>query len=155
MDPKQRRDLKSEALHRHGALNPTPERVTDPLFEGDEFFDSRDLVQVKYEMLRLVRTTDEAVSRACAAFGCSRPTFYKAQAAFTQRGLPGLVPSKRGPRGGHKLTREALERLDEALAADPSLTTSELARIVGERFGVTVHARTIQRALARKKGGRR
>jgi hypothetical protein len=43
-------------------LNPSPERVTDELFQ--EFFDPRDLVQVKYEMLRRVQTEGQPVGRS-------------------------------------------------------------------------------------------
>src|SRR4051812_49751372 len=35
-----------------GTLNPRADDVRDPAFVDSEFFDPRDLVQVKYEMLR-------------------------------------------------------------------------------------------------------
>ena len=47
-------ESKREALRRKGALNLRPERVRDELFHDHRFFDSRDLVQVHYEMLRRV-----------------------------------------------------------------------------------------------------
>jgi hypothetical protein len=40
-------DAKGESLRRQGVLNPRPQKVTDPLFRRSEFFDPRDLVQVK------------------------------------------------------------------------------------------------------------
>jgi hypothetical protein len=43
---------KVKALLEEGTLNPTPDKVRDPKFRENEFFDPRDLVQVKYEMLR-------------------------------------------------------------------------------------------------------
>jgi hypothetical protein len=49
------RDLKERALEEAGVLNPDPESVTDGRFRSQEFFDPRDLVQVKYEMVRRVR----------------------------------------------------------------------------------------------------
>src|SRR3989442_555846 len=45
---------KLQALRQHGTLNLHPQAVTDELFVSEEFFDARDLVQVKYEMLRRV-----------------------------------------------------------------------------------------------------
>ena len=48
-------DSKGESLRQQGVLNPHPQKVADPLFHGSEFFDPRDLVQVKYEMLRRVQ----------------------------------------------------------------------------------------------------
>ena len=55
------KDGKSEALRRGGALNRHAERVSDARFAEGEFFDARDLVQVKYEMLRRVRAEEASV----------------------------------------------------------------------------------------------
>ena len=139
---------KLEALRQQGTLNPRPGKVTDELFVEDSFFDSRDLVQVKYEMLRRVQAEGKAISDAAAAFGFSRPSFYLAQAAFGQDGLAGLVPHKRGPKQAHKLTEEVLAVIREARQLDPSARAGELARLVQQRFGTTVHPRSIERALS-------
>ena len=98
-----RRDAKADALRAHGALHPRPQAVQAPLFASHDFFDPRDLVQVKYEMLRQVDVEGAPVARTADAFGVSRPTFYQTQTAFKQRGIAGLVPRKRGPHGAHKL----------------------------------------------------
>ena len=90
-------DTKTRTLQQQGTLNPRPKTVRDELFLQDDFFDPRDLVQVKYEMLRRVRTEGTSVTDAAANFGFSRPSFYQAQSAFEQDGLAGLVPHKRGP----------------------------------------------------------
>jgi hypothetical protein len=45
---------KRDVLIEEGAFNPAPDKVLDPKFRGGEFFDPRDAVQVKYEMLRRV-----------------------------------------------------------------------------------------------------
>ena len=55
-------DPKLEALRHQGTLNPRPGEVTDPRFVKDSFFDSRDLVQVKYEMLRRVQSEGDSVT---------------------------------------------------------------------------------------------
>ena len=44
-------DAKTRSLKQHGCLNPHAERVRDELFLSNAFFDPRDLVQVRYEML--------------------------------------------------------------------------------------------------------
>jgi len=144
-------DAKLEALKKQGAVNPHPERVHDPLFGADEFFDARDLVQVHYELVRRVEVEGHAVTDACAAFGFSRPVFYKTRSALESGGLAGLVPKKRGPRQGHKLTPEVLRGLEEALSEDRSLGVDALVKLVRERHGVRVHPRSIQRALTRRK----
>jgi transposase len=146
-----RKDPKEEALKRHGALNPRPEGVRDPQFTGDEFFDPRDLVQVRYEMVRRVEVEGEPVSETVRAFGCSRPTFYKAKEALGSQGLSGLLPKKRGPRGGHKMKGEVLSAVLSAKEEDPSLSPEDLAEMVLSRFGVSVHPRTVRRALSRRK----
>ena len=51
-----RDDAKAEALRRQGELHCRPDDVQDELFRTNEFFDPRDLVQVKYEMLRRARS---------------------------------------------------------------------------------------------------
>jgi len=148
-----RDDSKVNALRDSGTLNPHPETVLDDLFLRDGFFDPDDLLQVKYEMLRRTRVERLPVSTAARAFGLSRPTFYKSQAAFEGSGLVGLLPGKRGPRGAHKLTEEVMKFVSEQLASDPSVKPEELARRIREGPGVKVHPRSIARALARKRGG--
>lgn len=144
-------DPKIASLRRHGTLVPRPERITDPLFEGHEFFDPRDLIQVKYEMLRRVRLEGQPIRRAAAAFGVSRPSYYQAQAAFEQEGLVGLVPRKRGPRGAHKLTEEVLAAVEQMRQAEPELGSQELVERLEQRLGLEVHPRSLERALARRK----
>ena len=68
-----RPDAKETALAAARCLNPHPEQVRDPGFLSSEFFDARDVVQVKYEMVRKVRADGAPVSAAEAAFGYSRP----------------------------------------------------------------------------------
>ena len=142
---------KRAALRRHHALNPRPQAVRDAAFsQGSPFFDPEDLVQVKYEMLRRVREEGERVTQASAAFGFSRPSFYAAQAAFREAGLPGLVPQRSGPKRAHKLSEPVLALLEQALAAEPSLTSAALAGLLEERLALKVHPRSIERALARR-----
>jgi transposase len=145
-----RSDEKLSALRSAGALHPRPQTVRDPLFTSHPFFDARDLVQVKYEMIRRVQADGGSVTQTAITFGFSRVSFYQAQAAFAATGLPGLVPRRRGPRGAHKLTEEVMAFLDQARAETPDLTSRELALRLQERFGLSVHPRSIERALARR-----
>jgi len=130
-------------------LNPRPEAVADPAFAGSEFLDARDLVQVRYEMVRRVRVEGDSVSGAASAFGFSRPSWYAAAAALDAEGLPGLVPERPGPRRAHKLTDEIVAFVAGALEQDPSLRSAELADRVEAAFATRVHPRSIERALAR------
>ena len=143
-------DPKIKVLQEQGALNHHPECVNDPLFLEKEFFDARDMVQVKYEMVRRVEAEGQSITAVSAAFGFSRPSFYQAQSTLRQDGLPGLIPKKRGPRSGHKLREDVVDFMESARAEDRSLSVSDLASQVAERFGVEVHRRTIERALLRR-----
>jgi transposase len=149
------KDSKLDALRAQGTLNPRPGEVTDPLFAKDSFFDARDLVQVKYEMLRRVQREGHSVSGAATAFGFSRPSFYQAQSAFAEGGLVGLVPHKRGPKQAHKLTAEVLACIVETRQKEPPVRTPELVRLIQERFGTKVHPRSIARSLRRHQKKRR
>ncbi len=149
MAKKPTRDPKTRALQQEASLHPHPEQVNDELFLTHEFFDPRDLVQVKYEMLRRVQSEGQAVSQSAAHFGFSRPSFYQAQAAFQQGGLPALMPQKRGPKKAHKLTAEVLALVRQAQQQDPSLRPAALALLVKNTYGITVHPRSIERALTR------
>src|SRR5271157_1131290 len=101
-------DSKEAALAETRCLNPHPEQVRDPAFGSSDFFDARDLVQVKYEMVRRVKADGAPVTATAAAFGYSRPSYYQAAAALERSGLEGLVPARPGPRSGHKLTGQIL-----------------------------------------------
>ena len=149
------KDPKVDALREASCLNPHPEGVTDPLFAASDFFDPRDLVQVKYEMVRRARTDGLPVATSASAFGFSRPSFYEAQARLQREGLSGLLPKKRGPRRAHKLGTEAVSFLREQLSQEPSLSSVDLAARLHEELRLRVHPRSIERALARAEKKRR
>jgi len=128
--------------------------VRDPAFLASEFFDARDVVQVKYEMVRRVKADGAPVTEAAAAFGYSRPSYYQAAAALERSGLEGLVPARPGPRGPHKLTGQILTWAEQQLAADPQLRPAQLAAPIQESFGVRAHPRTVEKALARRRESR-
>jgi transposase len=144
------KDAKRRLLRKQGGLHPNPATVTAPLFQNSTFFDPNDLIQVKYEMLRRVDTEQTPISRAAHEAGLSRPSFYQAQAALERDGLAGLIPQKPGPHGAHKLTTAILDFLHRQHASHPDLNYAELAGLVQQEMGVTIHPRTIQRALARR-----
>jgi len=142
---------KADALAEDGTLNPAPGKVCDPKFQGGGFFDPRDVVQVKYEMLRRVSVDNASVTDVSDEYGISRPTYYQAKADFEEAGIAGLVPKKRGPRGPHKIQAELLAFLRKQLAPGEPIRARDLAKLVRKEFGVDVHPRTIERAVGGKK----
>jgi transposase len=136
-----------QALQAAGLVHPHPTRVTAALFDGTRpFFLAADKVQVKYEMLRAHAVDGRTASAAAADHGYSRAAFYLIADAFAERGMLGLLDERPGRRGPLKLTPEVAAFI---AAADPSLSGAILAELVGERFGVTLHRRTIERARRR------
>ena len=144
-------DPKLKRLRELGVLNPHPDAVRAPWYATSEFFDANDLVQTKYEMLRHVRTDGATKAQAAALFGMSRPTFYQAEAAFAQSGLAGLMPKQRGPKGAHKLTDPVIAFIEQRLQHGAPIHARALAQELEARLGLSVHPRSIERALARKK----
>lgn len=142
---------KLDALREEGTLNDAPEKVGDSKFQAGEFFDPRDLVQVKYEMLRRVFAENASVTDAAEEFGVSRPTYYQAKADFDDAGIAGLVPKKRGPRGPHKIREDVLAFLEKQITPGEPIRARELAKRVRRKFDIDVHPRTIERAFAGKK----
>jgi transposase len=145
-----RTDSKTEALLEDGALNPAPEKVSDPKFQAGEFFDPRDLVQVRYEMLRRVSVDSLPVTQAAAEYGVSRPTYYQAKVIFDEAGVAGLLPKKRGPHGPHKLRGDILAFVEKQVVPGEPIRARELAKLIRQKFSVEVHPRTVERALRGK-----
>ncbi len=148
-------DGKSELLKEEGALHPAPNKVSAKLFVENDFFDPRDLVQVKYEMLRCIRQDKHSISEAAQMYGLSRPSFYKARDRFEKEGIAGLLPRKRGPRNAHKLTSDVLRFVTEQIEVQSGETCWKyLSRMIEEQFTKKVHPRSIERSIKqRKKGG--
>ena len=142
-------DAKVSVLSQHGALHPHPEQVQDEVFKRNEFFDSRDLVQVRYEMLRRRQVDGRPVTDVATAFGVSRQAFYVTEAAFAQEGIVGLLPRPRGPQRAHKCTDEILDFVEQLSVDSPA--GRDFGEAVRKRFGVAIHPRSLSRALARRK----
>jgi len=146
-------DTKAVALRREGALHPNANLVQDEAFREGEFFDARDLVQVRYEMLRRHQVDGKTVTAVAGAFGVSRQAFYTTEAAFEKMGISGLLPRRRGPQRAHKCTDEVLDFVEQWRAASP--TENDVSGAIQRRFGVSINSRSIERALARRKKKRR
>ena len=142
-------DTKTQRLQQSGTLNPSPEKLVDPLFADTEFFDPRDLLQVRYEMVR--RCEEASLRETAERFGASAPTCVRANRAFREGGLQALIPQRRGPRGAHKITPEILAFVEDYRIRHGTVGSRKLVPLIAERFGITVHPRGLEKALARAK----
>jgi transposase len=151
MTEKSKNQAKINILKKRGTLNPKPEKVKDSLFASHEFFDPDDLIQVKYEMLRRVEKESMPITKASSSFGYSRFSFYRILTAFKNKGISGLIPEKKGPSGGYKLSEGIMDFVEAEMKKDNTLKSPKLKKVIEKRFGITIHKRSIERAIARRK----
>ncbi|MCG2789880.1 MAG: helix-turn-helix domain containing protein [Actinomycetia bacterium] len=151
MEGRKGNTAKRRALDQNATLNKNADKVADPKFKNIAFFDPDDLLQVKYEMLRSAQKDGTGVIKASKTYGFSRITFYKVSKAFKESGLVGLIPQKKGPRRAHKLTGEVMEFVKELIRQKPGMRSSGIKEEIKERFSITVHKRSIERAILRSK----
>lgn len=146
---------KEERLSKDGARHPHPGKVTAEIVSRSVFFDPHDLVQMKYEMLRHVDVDEAPVTEAARSFGLSRVSFYEARRHYTEGGVAGLLPRKRGPKGPYKMTEEIMTFIQDLIGqSEGKPNWKALSRRIEEEFGLTVHPRSIERRIKQdtKKG---
>ncbi len=142
-------DPKVMSLEASGTRNRHPERIRSRRFQDGGFFDPRDLLQVRYEM---VRSTGNAPLAAVAAeFGVSVPTCVRIRRNFREGGLQALVPRRRGPRRAHKVSDEILDFIAAFRSEHGPVGARRLVPVIEERFGVSLHSRSINKALERQR----
>ena len=146
---------KTDILKENGTYNRMHANVTAPCFQSGEFFDSRDLVQVKYELLRSISSGECNVTQASKLFGMSREAIYKNKAAYETGGIQALIPKKTGPKSAHKLTEKGRRFIDSYIADHPTASAAEANARMREKTGISVHTRTIERYLSKKRQGSR
>ena len=140
---------KKDFLKHTDSLNKQSSKVKDPLFSENAFFDPCDLIQVKYEMLRRVSHEGKTITNTTKEFGFSRPSFYEAKETLKKKGLSGLIPKKKGPRRAHKLDEKIMEFV--MVKAGEGLKSKDLSEAIEKKFQITVHPRSIERAISKPK----
>lgn len=151
MEGRKRNTAKRRALYQNNTLNKNADKVADPKFKNVAFFDPDDIVQVKYEMLRSAQKDGTGVVKASKTYGFSRITFYKLSKAFKENGLSVLLPQKKGPRRAHKLSEEVMEFVGRLIEQKPGIKSDGIRQEIKDRFDLTVHKRSIERAINRSK----
>lgn len=146
---------KVEYLKENGTFNQNHSAVKDKLFTQKEFFDCRDIIQVKYEMLRKGRKKNCPVKKTAKLFGMSRQNYYKVKNVFDQEGMAGLLPKRRGPKHAFKLTDDIAKFIETLVKEAPGVTDSQIAQKIKAQFKLIIHPRTIERFLKDQKKIRR
>ena len=102
-------NAKAQILQRHGCLNRNPERVLDSRFVKEEFFDPRDLLQVKYEMVRGVAGREIAHCPWSDAFRTVAAGLLQGNQGVRSRWLAGVASrTSRTPRASQGHPRKSL-----------------------------------------------
>jgi transposase len=142
--------IKEDILKQNGTFNKDSKSVTAEEFQSTIFFDPKDLVQVKYEMLRSVAKNELTVSQAAKKYGLSRQSFYINKAAVDTGGIAALIPQKTGPKNAHKLTSDVKEFIDSYQISHPHAKSREISRALSDGANISVHERTVGRYLSKK-----
>ena len=145
-----RKSSKSDYLKSVGAWNEKARLVENELFRQNDFFDPRDKVQAKYEMLRAVFFEDLKVSEASRQFGYSRESFYNTANAFREKGLVGLADGKRGPKMPRKLTAKIQQFILDRIDNEPNLSGREISEQIQQEMQVEIHHRSVERFIAKR-----
>ena len=141
---------KQEVLIGNGTYNRNYTKVSEPRFINDDFYDPRDLAQVKYEMLRAARESERSVEEITGSFGFSRAGFYKIKKSFEEEGVSAFASNKTGPRGAWKLTEEIRRFIDGYLSDHPDASSEEVSDVLKAERGLEMSKRTVERYRGRK-----
>ena len=141
---------KEDSLKDNGSFNRRYMNVHADVFKTGPFFDARDLIQVKYEMLRAVVKDNVRVTDVPDEFGFSRKTYYQINKTFEDGGLNALIPKKPGPKGPNKLHGKVSEFIDSYVSDHKNAKAREIATQLEKVLGVRIHPRTIERYFEKK-----
>jgi len=138
---------KDNLLKKDGAFNDNYENVTAGIFETSPFFDKKDIVQVKYEMIRAVSNNEGSVTKIAGTHGLSRKSYYQVKKAFETGGLPALTPKKTGPKGAFKMDADTLSFINAFRKSHKNAKPEEISAALEEEKKIKVHPKTIIRHL--------
>jgi transposase len=99
-------------------------------------WDAADKVAERVVIISLLRAKQTTQVELGPLLGYHRSTIGRLVDRVEQDGTAGLVQSKPGPKGPHKVTAEVLAVLDEGMAA--GLGCVRLRRLVEERTGISL-----------------
>ena len=146
---------KVEHLRATHTYNEQHDKVTDELFANSELFDPRDLLQVRYEIVRAVGR-GESPEKVAARFGVSGMTARRYAGRMGEGGLSALLPARKGPGGPRALGAAGEEFVDAYVEGHPGASGREVHEALEAALAPGVSQRTVERriALTKAAGGR-
>ena len=120
------RDPKVEALRVDGTLHRRAHQIRDPLFGTHDFFDARDVVQVRYDVCARSCLELNSASAVIAKYLSIRPSLHLAWLRYSSVTDSRFAPSSRLARRAHRRPRCTRDFTITALAHwyRPSFTRS-------------------------------
>ena len=143
--------MKDDFLKKNGSFNKNYENVTADIFNKSPFFDKKDNIQVKYEMLRAVSKEEGTITELTGAYGFSRNSYYQLDKAFKNAGIYALFPKKTGPKGASKLTPEVSDFIESFLANNNNAKAKDISTALKAEMRINIHTRTIYRHLKKNR----
>ena len=117
---------------------------------NNELMDPQDLLQVRYELVRAIDYDKKPVKEICAEYGVSVTTARRYLEDLRKGGLIALVPEPKGPSGPTKLTKEAIEFIENFLKENPRASGGKIHKALEARFHLGISKRTVERFLSKK-----
>ena len=142
---------KEERLKSTHTFNPNYDKINDPTFASSDVLDTRDLLQVRYEMVRSVRIDKDSPKDVASRFGVSEATLRRHIRDLRDGGMIALVPDIRGPKGQHSLNDEEIQYIESYLVKHPDASGGQVHSALVQEKQSEVSKRTIERYLASKK----
>ena len=148
---------KEAFLKANHTFNFRNDKVIASRFIESDLYASRDLLQVRYELVRSIEEGDIALDEVPDKYGVSSVTAKRYVRSFKEGGMIALVPEQKGPKGPSSLDDEALRFIDSYIAEHPKASGRKVHEALESERHLGISKRTVERYLSSKKakGGRR
>ena len=143
---------KEEHLRATQTFNTNYAKINDPIFQRSGIMDPRDLLLVRFELVRSLELDGKPIEEVCSQYGISPCTARRYVRDMKERGLIALVPEKRGPNGPSVMTDEIANYIDKYLTDHPKASAGKVYQSLVDAKKVTIGKRTVERYISSKKG---
>ena len=141
---------KEDRLKASNTFNPDYDKISDPKFSIDSIMDPRDLLQVRYELVRSVEYDNTPITHAAEEYGVSERTARRYIQSMKAGGLSALIPGKSGPSGPSVLKQEVCDFIDAYVASHPRASGKKVCDAIAQSMNISVGQRTVERYLQKK-----
>ena len=141
---------KESRLKESNTYNPKSDMITASIFANNQLMDPKDLLQVRYELVRAIKCESKPIREICSEYGVSVSTARRYAEDLKKGGLIALVPEQKGPSGPTKLTKEASDFIDAYRKKNPESSGGKIHSALESKLHTGVSKRTVERYLSKK-----